>query len=185
MTILKHNKQAPLKDNELWQFSLKFYADESNRNSFLFLQEHCNLNINLMLGFLWYAASGRGACTTEQIKQLNVLISPWQTLITQELRVLRKQLEPQKTEFYQAVLASEIYSEKTQQAIIYDFFYAPIKLTGNNQKKAKQGALNLQTYFSICKANLSELGYKHTRHLLSNAFPAFKDFDFPQLSLEL
>jgi len=48
MTILKHNKQITIKDNNLWKFSIKFYADTANQAAFLFLQDHYNLNINIM-----------------------------------------------------------------------------------------------------------------------------------------
>lgn len=185
MTILRHNKPITIKDHALWQFSLKFYADAGNKTAFLFLQDQYDLNINMMLGLIWYAASGYGYCTSEAILKLHELLTPWQTFITQPLRLLRKQLSKDKSEFYQALLATEVFSEKMQQCIIYDFFYAPSKQVTNSGKKAKQGAINLQTYFSICKANLSEEGYQHARHLLSNAFIAFKDYAFPQLSLEL
>lgn len=185
MTILKHNKQVSIKENALWQFSLKFYADDSNRIAFLFLQDQYNLNINMMLGLIWYAASGYGYCTPEAVLKLHESLTPWQTLITMPLRALRKRISKDNAEFYQALLGTEVFSEKMQQCIIYDFFYGPAKQVTNNSKKAKQGAFNLQTYFSICKVNLSEEAYQHARQLLSNAFAAFKDYAFPQLSLEL
>ncbi len=185
MTILKQRKQTTFKDSELWQFSLKFYADENNRTAFLFLQDHYQLNINIMSSLIWYAASGRGHCSSVEIQQLNDLIAPWQNLVTNELRILRKKISKDDQDLYQSVLSTEIYSEKIQHNIIYDFFMYTTKHITNATKKAKQAAINLQIYFSICKANLSEEGYKHTRYLLSKAFTEFKDYEFPQLSLEL
>lgn len=185
MTILKQKKPIILKDSELWQFSLTFYSEASNRAAFLFLQDHYDLNINVMLGLLWYAASGRGACTVKQIANLHNILIPWQSMVTKELRNLRQQINKSETNLYEAIFATEIFSEKIQQCIICDFFNAPTKLVNNPSKKAKQGALNLQTYFAVCNAPLTEEGYQHTRHLLDNAFPAFKDYEFPQLSLEL
>lgn len=185
MGFLKTNKPLTIKEHSLWRFSIDFYADKTNREALLFLQKQHQLNINIILAMLWHAVSGRGTCKLESIKNLLTVIKPWQINITEGIRDIRCKIDKQHQELYQLALDAELYSEKIQQSIIYDFFIDTYSSSVSSKKKAKEGIHNLQTYLTLTKVNLSDLGYQHTRHLLSQAFVAFKEYDFPQMSLEL
>lgn len=184
MGFLKSDKPVIIKDHSLWIFSVELYANEANRQALLFLQEQYQLNINVILAMLWLAKTGRGICETSCLESLLKAVNPWQQLITEALRDLRKHIDKKNTELYQSVLDIEIFSEKIQQCVIHDFFSNTKKSVVNSDKKAKDAIHNLQTYLTLAKARPSDSGYQHIRHLLSDTFSAFKAFDFPQTTFD-
>lgn len=184
MAFLKQSKSLHIKENPFWQFSLQTFEKSSNRTALLHLQDKHDLNINLILALLWYANSGRGICSTDALKNLLSLIEPWQKKITEKLRELRNKISKENKELYQFALATELYSEKIQQTIIYDFFIGSFTKPRNALKQSSDAIQNLQSYFEMCKVHLTDECYPHIRVLLSNVFTAFNEHDFPQLSLE-
>jgi len=182
--FLKSDKPLVIKDNALWLFSIEFYAVEENRASLLFLQEQYALNINIILALLWFSKTGRGICGKTQLNLLLQTIYPWQHLITEALRDLRKQSSKENEHLYQSILDVEIFSEKIQQCLIHDFFFNTCESKISCEKQAKAAMHNLQNYLSLSKVSLSDTAYQHIRNLLSHTFASINDFDFPQISFE-
>jgi uncharacterized protein (TIGR02444 family) len=196
MTLYRRNHFQVVADNDLWQYALKLYAKEGVSKACIALQEEFLLNVNVILACCWFAATGRGTVSKNIFNNLLSNLNPWNEKITRELRTLRRQMteldqdsnngmdKNTKFELKNQALQLELYSEKAQQAILFDYLCGYNKIR-RGQQRTKDAMTNMQHYFSVSKIILNESGYESSRLILAAAFENFQDRDFPQLNLGL
>jgi uncharacterized protein (TIGR02444 family) len=77
---------------ELWRFSLTFYARPGVSEALIALQDRARCDVNLMLFALWLGVSGRSRLTKEELAIADRIARPIGTDIVEPLRALRRKL---------------------------------------------------------------------------------------------
>jgi uncharacterized protein (TIGR02444 family) len=77
---------------ELWRFSLAFYARPGVSEALIALQDRARCDVNLMLFALWLGVSGRSRLTKEELAIADRIARPIGTDIVEPLRALRRRL---------------------------------------------------------------------------------------------
>jgi uncharacterized protein (TIGR02444 family) len=108
-------------ENKLWLFALTIYQRDAVAPACLDLQEHCQVDVPLMLCTVFACLQGK-VVSDEDLTQLQNLANPWQRDIVQSLRRIRTQLKtgPQPApntvteDLRNKVKAAELAAEKIQ-----------------------------------------------------------------------
>ena len=108
-------------ENKLWSFALTIYQRDAVAPACLDLQEHCQIDVPLMLCAVFACLQGK-AISDEDLTQLHNLASPWQSDIVQSLRRIRTRLKTGPSPAPNAVTedlrdkvkAAELAAEKIQ-----------------------------------------------------------------------
>ena len=108
-------------ENKLWSFAVTIYQRDAVAPACLDLQEHCQIDVPLMLCAVFACLQGK-AVSDEGLTQLHNLASPWQSDIVQSLRRIRTQLKTGPSPAPNAVTedlrgkvkAAELAAEKIQ-----------------------------------------------------------------------
>jgi uncharacterized protein (TIGR02444 family) len=118
--MAKPNRQV-MTENKLWSFAVTIYQRDAVAPACLDLQEHCQIDVPLMLCAVFACLQGK-AVSDEDLTQLHNLASPWQSDIVQSLRRIRTQLKTGPSPAPNAVTedlrgkvkAAELAAEKIQ-----------------------------------------------------------------------
>lgn len=101
-------------EEELWAFTLSFYALPGVAETCLRLQEEAGVDVNLLLTGLWLGLSGRGALPPEW--QPDAALRGWREDVVQPLRGLRRLLKGRgEDDFREEVRRLELASERIYQ----------------------------------------------------------------------
>lgn len=153
------NPNASDLDHPLWRYSLQIYSQTEVAAQCLHLQDTFGLNVNLLLLGAWAATQGR-SLSHQHFLQLQGAIASVDQSTVQPLRKFRRQLlsnitlpETWHAELKQRLLATELYAEQIEQALLYQTFLN-CNLNGEEllQVAASLETLmqeNLQTYAEI------------------------------------
>jgi uncharacterized protein (TIGR02444 family) len=109
-----------------WKFSLGYYRGAGVSEACLELQDHCGVDVNVVLFLLWMASQKR-ILAPDQVKRLADKVRPWQIDVIGPIRALRRML---KTDaplldkgaaelFRTKIKAVELESERLQQEAMY------------------------------------------------------------------
>ncbi len=101
---------------ELWRFSLAYYARPGVAAALVALQDRERIDVNLALFALWHGASGRGRLGRPQLAAADRVMRAIRRDIIKPLRALRRRLkshaDPDIQRLREAVKALEIEAER-------------------------------------------------------------------------
>jgi uncharacterized protein (TIGR02444 family) len=108
-----------LRDNDLWNFSLHFYALPGVAPALIALQDRDGRDVNLILYALWLGLSGRGRLDAAALQVAASAIEPLRHGVVEPLRELRRRLkehpDPEVQRLRERVKALELEGEETIQ----------------------------------------------------------------------
>ncbi len=114
-----NEQSADFLENRFWQFSLSLYAKPEAANYCLRLQDHHNMQVNLLLYSIWLTFEG---CILEPslIKQ-NSQLQNWLTQIIPSIRNARKRVgeKSKQDPLYKQLKACELTAEQQAQAQLF------------------------------------------------------------------
>ncbi len=124
-------------EEELWTFTLSFYALPGVSESCLRLQEEAGVDVNLLLTGLWLGLSGRGAIAPEWRPDPTLL--QWREQVVQPLRDLRRLLKGTGEEdFREDVRRLERSAERRYQQKLLLSLRPHCQLPGNPTEDASK-----------------------------------------------
>jgi len=106
--------------NPLWEFSLELYARPGVAAACIEAQDHCAVDVNLLLYAAWLARQGF-ELDQNQWQALVASVADWRQRVVQPLRDLRRdwQALPAAADLRERVKALELAAEREQQAQIF------------------------------------------------------------------
>ena len=109
--------------NPLWDYASTIYALEGVAPACLVLQDRFGVDVNLLLYAAWLAHLQQRLGATH-VEALDAFVSDWRDQVVRPLRTLRRQLRAVAGagEFFEAVKALELRSERVQLDRMYAFF---------------------------------------------------------------
>lgn len=115
-----------LPTNPFWNFSLALYARPGVADACLHLQDEYDLDVNLVLFFIWAGLQGPGKLTAEEISLAISRGQRWQVGVVARIRAVRRQLKldemgadpEQVAVFRPMVQALELQGEQVEQLFL-------------------------------------------------------------------
>ncbi|NKB46964.1 MAG: TIGR02444 family protein [Legionellales bacterium] len=149
----------PFPEHPFWRFSCLVYQDRSLKSACLNLQDHLDMNVNIILFGCWLAANGRGRLQTTDFTKLEQLIAIWHQSITSKLRQFRQQLGRQVAandnfNLISAVQQEELSAEHVEQLMLAQRAASILPRTRTGIQKACDAANSLQNYAHSLDVNL-------------------------------
>jgi uncharacterized protein (TIGR02444 family) len=116
----------PVSKSPFWEFSIKFYAVPGVAEACIALQDHAQVDINILFYLLWNATQGR-AFNAADITEIEHRIGPWREMAVIPIRNIRRALKapppamaPEAAEGLRTrVKAVELEAERLQQEALY------------------------------------------------------------------
>ena len=150
------------------------------------LQARYNLNVNMLLFCLWFAANNNGALTKQDLKHLLTSIHTWHERIVTPLRNLRNGLSkdrlltpPWAESVRQEVLATELTAEHIEELLIIDA--APKKGQRNRSRPYAQRAAfacqNIAIYCQVLYIHPDDADCAYLADILTVVFPELSTQD--------
>jgi uncharacterized protein (TIGR02444 family) len=125
------NAKTKTETTPFWRFSLHFYRQPGVSDACIALQDHCGVDVNLLLFLLWLADDGQ-LLSADEVRKLDDKVRDWRNLTIIPIREARRRLkgaetliDPGKQEaFRNKVKALELEAERLQQEALYAFTQA-------------------------------------------------------------
>lgn len=180
-----------LPSHEFWRYSLKLYSKNLVKNICLELQNHYNLNVNMILFCCWHATTGRGVLDKAVLQKLLSSIQPWHQGITEELRNLRYLLSnltdyTWAAECRKEILGHELTAEHIEQLLMTHVYTGYIIKHRPNQQKVIDCSTSLHHYLDCCAVTLNDEIYALLKKLLAQVFQqVVLEQDIAQLTMTL
>jgi uncharacterized protein (TIGR02444 family) len=116
----------PVSKSPFWQFSIKFYAVPGVAEACIALQDHAQVDVNILFYLLWNATQGR-AFNAADITEIEHRIGPWREMAVIPIRNIRRALKapppamaPEAAESLRSrIKAVELEAERLQQEALY------------------------------------------------------------------
>ena len=116
----------PVSKSPFWQFSIKFYAVPGVAEACIELQDHGQVDVNILFYLLWNATQGR-AFNAADITEIEHPIGPWREMAVIPIRDIRRALKapppvmaPEAAEGLRTrIKAVELEAERLQQEALY------------------------------------------------------------------
>jgi uncharacterized protein (TIGR02444 family) len=114
------------KGSPFWRFSLRLYRQPGVADACITLQDGCDVDVNIMLFFLWLATQRR--CVPADVaRAVCAQAAPWRDDVVAPLRAIRRRLKggsalverSQAAAFRTAIKAIELESERLQQEALF------------------------------------------------------------------
>ena len=104
----------------LWDFSVDLYDRNGVAAVCLALQDHCSVDVNVLLTVSWLASQKR-LLSRELLAELELVSADWRRQCLQPLRAVRRYLKQQALSdaLYQASKTLELNAERWQQDRLY------------------------------------------------------------------
>jgi uncharacterized protein (TIGR02444 family) len=114
-----------------WKFSLRVYEASGVAEACLWLQDHRQLDVNLLLFCLW-SGRGRGVVEVDLMAEAGALAEEWSTRVVRPLRTARRGLastvhEELREQVQRAELAAERIEQERLQRLVRDL--PPVELS--------------------------------------------------------
>lgn len=154
MSITDAAARQATQGSPFWRFSLAFYGDGNVAKACLDLQDHCDVDVNLLLFLLWMA-SVRRALSVDEVRALDARSSRWRSEVVVPLRVMRRRLKTgappvdaeQVALFRSRVKAVELESERLQQEALYALSEGLAAETASSREEAARA--NVRAYEGV------------------------------------
>ena len=138
---------------DLWEFSLKLYAEPGVAASCLSLQDQHGFDVNLVLFCIWYGCR-HGELTDDLLKTALETSDHWRETVVRPLRSLRTQLKRD--------LKESAYSSSSEISVLRD----RIKTAELDAERIQQQELEKLIEQSVKKSPASVRGERSTRRNL-------------------
>ena len=139
--------------DDLWEFSLKLYAEPGVAASCLILQDQHGYDVNLVLFCIWYGCR-HGELTDDLLKTALETSDHWHETVVRPLRSLRTQLKRD--------LKDSAYSSSSEISVLRE----QIKTAELNAERIQQQELEKLIEQSVKKSPASVRGEHSTRRNL-------------------
>jgi uncharacterized protein (TIGR02444 family) len=160
MIIHYQQQKKHIPDHALWRFCYDIYQKPPVEQACLALQEHCKVNVNIVLSCIWWAQQGYGVLSQNQLASLNQLLSSWQQRITWGLRRCRQKIKKDSTPSWrslrQHLLQTELLSEKIQLCLIYERLDYNRSQLRRSSQRSKDAVQNISHYFAVLGRQVNE-----------------------------
>ena len=139
-------------DSDFWRFSLRFYRRPEVQNACLKLQDHLDVDVNVLFFVLFLATHGRRLSPAE-VQRMNEHVRDWRACVVQPLRAVRRILKQQgitpldtsaSAALRSAVKGAELDAERLQQQALELAF--PVISTGLPDAPKRAAAANIAAY---------------------------------------
>lgn len=137
-------------DNAFWDFSIAVYSMPGVASDCVAAQDHCGIDVNLLLFCAWVGHARGVALTTQEVDHVATITAEWQEAVVKPLRLVRRTLKNRSEEAVAVlraqVKADELEAEKLEQAMLFAFAqkYWPRQGTGSSPVAA-----NLKLYLRL------------------------------------
>jgi uncharacterized protein (TIGR02444 family) len=139
---------------ELWKFSLDFYARPGVEAACLALQDQHGRDVNIMLYLCWLGLSARGRIDDGGVARAEETMAPWRRAAIEPLRAARRALDPAERDgvaaLYEAAKAIELAAERMGQQRLAEL--APPPGLRAADRLAPDAAANLALYLGDAAA---------------------------------
>ena len=166
-------------ENKLWSFALTIYQRDAVAPACLDLQEHCKIDVPLMLCAVFACLQGK-AISDEDLTQLHNLASPWQSDIVQSLRRIRTQLKTSPSPAPNAVTedlrgkvkAAELAAEKIQLEMMEAWVSQLATIDRRDELPILPAIINIITRVAATssKAKITQIHHDHIRVIATAAY---------------
>ena len=166
-------------ENKLWSFALTIYQRDAVAPACLDLQEHCKIDVPLMLCAVFACLQGK-AISDEDLTQLHNLASPWQSDIVQSLRRIRTQLKtgPKPApnavteDLRNKVKAAELAAEKIQLEMMQTWVSQLTAIDRGESAPALPAIIDIITRIAATssKAKITQIQHDHIRVIAKAAY---------------
>jgi uncharacterized protein (TIGR02444 family) len=141
----------------LWQFSFDFYARPGVSAALIELQDHAELDVNLILFALWHGLSGRGRLDHERLAVAGRAAGAIQAEIIAPLRALRRRLrtdlDADIQRLREAIKALELDAEKIAQTRLAGCAVRLIDVDGDPAECLAAAGANLALALGVDQAH--------------------------------
>jgi uncharacterized protein (TIGR02444 family) len=151
------------KGSPFWRFSLRLYRQPGVADACITLQDGCDVDVNIMLFFLWLATERRRV-PTDVARAVCAQAASWRHDVVAPLRAIRRRLKggsalverSQAAAFRTAVKAIELESERLQQEAL---FALAAELSTENTATIEDAArVNMAAYEEVLGRRFTEAG---------------------------
>ena len=166
-------------ENKLWSFAVTIYQRDAVAPACLDLQEHCQIDVPLMLCAVFACLQGK-AISGEDLTQLHNLASPWQSDIVQSLRRIRTQLKTSPSPSPNAVTedlrskvkAAELAAEKIQLEMMQTWVNQLAAIDRRDELPILPAIINIITSVAATssKAKITQIQHDHIRVIAKAAY---------------
>ena len=115
-------------NEDFWAFSLRTYAGDGVAPACLWLQDRCDVDVNLLLYCCWLGARGI-TLDSQSIAAARQAVAPWAQEVVQRLRMTRRwikerllagdgQADPDYAALRESIKAAELEAERLQQRML-------------------------------------------------------------------
>ncbi len=153
--------QPPAQGNLFWAFSQAFYRLPDVAAACLALQDHRQVDVNLLLYCLWRGQRGE-TLTGDDLARLLPAVADWQHQVVRPLRTARRWLKtqsllPEEREggLRQALKQQELAAEKREQDILFACLPLPLADPARYPQGRQAAKTNCRAYLSILAAPAS------------------------------
>ena len=146
-----------LPTHPFWQFSLQVYEEPNVEAALLHLQDHYDLNINLVLYCCWFAKTGLGRIKQKEFKCVVESTRNWHRQVTESLRKLRRKAskhadDPSIANIKKHILNTEIAAEHIEQLILVERLLPNPDPYKTPEQRLKDAYFNIQTYTHLTRS---------------------------------
>ena len=137
-----------------WDFSLRLYAKPGVADACLFVQDRFGMNVNLILFCIWYADSGGGSLSAEDITTTLRRIADWEEHVIKPLREIRRKSRHEPLGVPEFLLdifrpridAVELEAEHVEQLILAEFVRGSESSAERAEDAASDAVSSLENY---------------------------------------
>lgn len=151
-----------------WKFSLDLYRFNDVEKACLFLQDHYDFNVNLILFIIWNAQNNRDPITKEQLQSLLKKMFLWNEFVTKAIRREREQPNLGTGEWLKVELVAESIE---QWLLLKSFENTPISKKAKSEDQIQNVWQSLKNYAALKQVTLDDEAKKQIEILLKKAFP--------------
>lgn len=162
-----------------WDFALDVYRRPGVSDACLELQEHQQVDVNLLLFVCWIGASGRGRLSADEITLCIETVRPWHDSIVRPLRAVRRTLKGGLSSaptdladgLRRQIQAREIDAEHIEQLMLAAAVAREPKVDVALPVRVRDAGQNALAYLAALGALVDKAARASLANVLSAAFP--------------
>ena len=166
-------------EHPFWDFSLSVYSTEGVPAACLVLQDHHQVDVNVILFCCWLGASGRGALDAAEMAQVCESVEGWHEEIVRAVRAVRVRLKggyppaPQDlSDPLRSRLAKlEVELEHVEQLVLAASIEREVQENRADSDRLEDSVANVDAYFTAFGAAADRDDAHQMAVILAAAFP--------------